>query len=188
MGPIDWEGLLAEVRATPSGDLSEDRLFDLVSRLRIDASLLAPHVRFSEEGYARNILHRDDTFEVICLCWLPGQGTTIHNHGRSYGVVHVYEGTMACAGFKRTDDGSEPGRAVLEPATLALAAPGSLLLDRVGSIHRLFNPPAATQRCVSLHFYAGPLDWMEIFDPLTDSVEVRPMQGEPIGPGGPSDG
>lgn len=188
MVTLGWEEFLEAVQAVDRANLTEDRLFDLVARLRIDASLLAPHVRFSQEGYARNVLYRDETFEAICLCWLPGQGTPIHNHGRSFGVVHVYEGVMGCAGFKRLDDGSREGHAVLERATLALSAPGTLLLDRVGSIHKLFNPPDATSRCVSLHFYAGPLDWMEIFDPSCDGVEVRPMQGEPVGPACPDGG
>jgi cysteine dioxygenase len=182
MAPLSWREFLDAVKAVTTTDLTEDRLFDLVSRLRVDAELLAPHVRFSGEGYARNTLYRDASFEAICLCWLPGQGTPIHNHGRSFGVVHVYEGVMGCAGFKRLDDGARQGHAQLERATLTLAAPGSLLMDRVGSIHRLFNPPDASGPCVSLHFYAGPLDWMEIFDPGRDAVEVRPMQGEPVGP------
>ncbi|MEB3329813.1 MAG: cysteine dioxygenase family protein [Candidatus Sericytochromatia bacterium] len=183
MAPLSWDAFLEAVKGGDAAHLTEDRLFDLAARLRVDAALMAPHVRFSREGYARNTLYRDASFEAICLCWLPGQGTPVHNHGRSFGVVHVYEGVMGCAGFRRVDDGTRDGHAVLERATLSLAAPGSLLLDRVGSIHRLFNPPEAAGPCVSLHFYAGPLDWMEVFDPGRDAVEVRPMQGEPVGPG-----
>jgi len=182
-----FSDFIREVQTLPSGALTDDRLFEMVSRLRIDSALLAPHIQFSTEGYARNTLYRDDSFEAICLCWMPGQGTPVHNHGRSYGVVVPWEGHIACTGFRRVDDASTPGQATLEQTSLTLAAPGSILLDRVGSIHRLFNPPSSEHPAVSLHFYAGPLDWMEVFDLRAGTVEVRPMQGEPVGPVLPND-
>ena len=180
MNRLDWKEFLAEAQRLGREQLSEDRLFDLVSRLEVDSALLAPYIQFSDDGYARNVLYRDDSFEAICLCWKPGQGTPVHNHGESFGVVYVYEGALAVTGFRRDDDGSLPGRAELTPVTQAIAASGSIVMDRVGSIHRLGNPPFASRRVVSLHFYAGPLDVMELFDPLTGRVEVKPMQGEPM--------
>lgn len=180
MNGLDWKAFLAEARRLGEDGLSEDRLFDLVSRLVVDSALLAPYIQFSDEGYARNVLYRDERFEAICLCWEPGQGTPVHNHGQSFGVVYVYEGALTVTGFRRLDDGTVPGRAELEPATQAIVAAGSIVMDRVASIHRLGNPPQATRRVVSLHFYAGPLDVMELFDPLTGSVVSKPMQGEPM--------
>lgn len=187
MSRLHFSDFLAEIRALPPGALTEDRLFDLASRLQLDSALLAPHIQFSEEGYARNVLYRDSTFEAICLCWLPGQGTPVHNHGRSFGVVLPWEGHLACTGFRRLDDGSVPGVAALEATSLTLAAPGSIVMDRVGSIHRLSNPPGSGSSAVSLHFYAGPLDWMEVFDVRAGTVEVRPMLGEPVGSAGFND-
>lgn len=180
MDRLDWKQFLAEAKRLGCEGLTEDRLYDLVSRLNVDSALLAPYIQFSNEGYARNVLYRDDCFEAICLCWEPGQGTPVHNHGRSYGVVYVFEGALAVTGFRRDDDGSVPGRAELTPVSQAYMAAGSLVMDRVGSIHRLGNPAFATRRVVSLHFYAGPLDLMELFDPLTGSVVSKPMQGEPM--------
>jgi cysteine dioxygenase len=180
MDALDWKDFLDEVQRLGEAGLSEDRLFDLVSRLRIDCALLAPYIQFSDDGYARNVLYRDDAFEAICLCWKPGQGTPVHDHGRSFGVVCVFEGSLVVTGFKRLDDGARPGRAELQPMTQVIAAEGTVAMDRVGSIHRLGNPPSARGRCVSLHFYAGPLDTMSIYDPLAGTVDVREMRGEPM--------
>jgi hypothetical protein len=57
---------------------------------------------------------------------------------------------------------------------------GGLLLDRRPSIHRLGNAVTATRKAVSQHFYAGPLDVMQIFDPETQQVWEKPMKGEPM--------
>lgn len=35
---------------------------------------------FCPHKYARNLLEFNDNFELILLCWLPGQESPIHNH------------------------------------------------------------------------------------------------------------
>ena len=178
MKPLRWKEMLALVADMPATALTEDVLYQLVQRLEIDAALLAPYIQFQESGYARNVLYRDDKFEAICLCWEPGQGTAVHNHGRSYGVVAVFEGFMTVDAYKRVDDRSVEGVATLRPVASVKGAPGTLLLDRVGSIHRLAN--RSDKRAISLHFYAGPLDTMELFDLESGRVTAKPMQGEPM--------
>jgi cysteine dioxygenase len=178
MEPLRWKEFLALVAAMPKDAVTEDVLYQLVKRLEIDSCLLAPHIQFAEDRYARNVLFRDEKFEAVCLCWEPGQGTAVHNHGGSYGVVFVFEGELTVDCYVRLDDGSVPDQADLHCSVTALCPKGSLLLDRRHSIHRLVN--RGDRRAVSLHFYAGPLDTMELFDLETGRVVPKPMQGEPM--------
>lgn len=175
-----WREFLNTIAAMPVEELTEDVLCDMVQRLTIDSGLLAPYIQFSETGYARNVLFRDEKFEAICLCWEPGQGTAIHNHGRSYGVAYVYEGALAISNYVRVDDRTQEGHAKLHAVNEMYVPAGGLSLDRVGGIHALSNPPNSGRRTVSLHFYAGPLDVMEIFEPQFDRVTLKPMQAEPM--------
>jgi cysteine dioxygenase len=177
---LTWRELLNLCAAMKREELTEDVLNQLVLRLVVDSALLAPYIQFNEGGYARNVLFRDEKFEAICLCWEPGQMTAIHNHGGSFGVVYVYEGTLDVTTFVRLDDGSVENHAKLQNVGDYRVSAGSSLLDRRASIHRLGNAAAATRRAVSLHFYAGPLDTMEIFDHETDRVAIKPMQSEPM--------
>jgi cysteine dioxygenase len=178
MEALRWKQFLALAAETPHDGLTEDILYQLVKRLEIDACLLAPYIQFNEGHYARNVLYRDDKFEAICLCWEPGQGTAIHNHGGSFGVVYVFEGEMEVDCYKRNDDGSRPGFADLSCVVTMRGGAGTLLLDRAGSVHRLVN--RGTKRCISLHFYANPLATMELFDLETGTVTPKVMQGEPM--------
>jgi predicted metal-dependent enzyme (double-stranded beta helix superfamily) len=175
-----WRDLLNTVAKMSREELTEDALHCMVKRLTIDSALLAPYIQFSQGGYARNVLFRDDKFEAICLCWEPGQYTAVHNHGGSFGVVYVYEGVIDVTTYGRVDDGSEAGKAQLANTGEYAIPAGGLLLDRRPSIHRLGNHPSAPRRAVSLHFYAGPLDVMQIFDPETNQVWEKPMKGEPM--------
>lgn len=178
MESLTWKEMLALVAKMPREQLTEDELYRLVSRLRVDSALLAPYIQFKDASYARNVLYRDDKFEAICLCWEPGQGTAVHNHGGSYGVVHVFEGALAIDTYMRIDDRSEADRAELQCVVTCHAPAGALVLDRVGSTHRLVN--RSPRKAVSLHFYAGPLDTMQLFDLETGRIDTKAMQGEPM--------
>lgn len=180
MSMLRWKDFLATVSQMPASALTEDVLYSLTQRLVIDSCLLAPFIQFKETGYSRNVLYRDDKFEAICLCWEPGQGTAIHNHGGSYGVVYVFEGELSVDVYRRLDDGSEPGVAELTNVVSMNTTTGTLMLDRAGSIHRIYNRHESPKRAVSLHFYAGPLDTMEMFDLESGAVVTKPMQGEPM--------
>lgn len=180
MSMLRWKDFLATVAGMPAHELTEDTLYGLTQRLEIDSCLLAPYIQFKETGYARNVLYRDQKFEAICLCWEPGQGTAIHNHGGCYGIVYVFEGDLAVDVYKRLDDGSREGFAELATVVSMTAATGTLMLDRAGSIHRIYNPATSKSRAISLHFYAGPLDTMEMFDLESGRVTTKPMQGEPM--------
>jgi cysteine dioxygenase len=180
MDPLRWKDFLDLAAAIPDEAFTEDAFFGLVRRLVIDSSLLAPYITFENDRYARNVMYRDERFEAICLCWEPGQGTAIHNHGESYGVVYVYEGTLTTTSYSRLDDGNEPGRAQLAPVANAYLPKGSLTLDRVGGIHAIANCPDSGCRAVSLHFYARPLTSMHVFDLASGTVAEKAMQGEPM--------
>jgi cysteine dioxygenase len=39
--------------------------------------------------YGRNVIFRSDNFEAILMNWKPCQGSYIHDHGNSFGVVYV---------------------------------------------------------------------------------------------------
>lgn len=177
---LGWREFLNICSQMSLDALTEDTLHGLVKRLMVDSALLAPYIQFNNGGYARNVLFRDEKFEAICLCWEPGQYTAVHNHGGSFGVVYVFEGCLDVNTYRRVDDGSVPGEARLENIGDYSVCAGSLLLDRRASIHRLGNAEDSPRRAVSLHFYAGPLDTMEIFDPATNRLAVKPMKSEPM--------
>ncbi|MFI6207181.1 cysteine dioxygenase [Streptomyces sp. NPDC051041] len=74
-------------------------------------------------------------YEVWLLSWVPGQGSGLHDHGPSSGVLTVLEGTLT----ERT----ERGRRTLGPGAQRVFAPGY--------VHEVVND--ALEPAVSLHIY-----------------------------------
>jgi predicted metal-dependent enzyme (double-stranded beta helix superfamily) len=79
-------------------------------------------------------------YEVWLLSWLPGQGTGLHDHGPSSGVLTVLDGALTERGAAGTPG---PARRVLEPGAQRVFAPGHL--------HEIVND--SLEPAVSLHVY-----------------------------------
>ncbi len=140
---------------------------------------LAPCRHFDSEQYARNLIYRDDVFELLLLCWRPHQATPVHDHGGQRGWVRVIEGSLSLINFDRvrteTDlrqiaegESSPPGSVVLIERNRLVISAGQAIMEVTApeTIHRV---GAATTGAVSLHLYSRPIETCFIFDLVSHS-------------------
>lgn len=148
----------------------------------LDWSVLAPQIRYSGLGYYRKRLHRNSRWELLLLCWLPGQYTVIHDHGESYSATRIISGVMSEIVYECRGEGKRMKRL----ATRSLAA-GRVTLEPVGAIHKVFNDTTAP--AASLHLYSPPLKELGSYDEATgrrrsiipDRGPDEAVGGAPIG-------
>ncbi|MBU6429895.1 MAG: cysteine dioxygenase family protein [Cyanobacteria bacterium REEB65] len=174
-GIMTWDEFLTLVAGMQKDELPVERLIELVKNLEITPELIEPNKHFDTQKYARNLLVKNHLFEAVCMCWEAGQETVVHNHGDSFGVFYVYEGQLAFDTFERQDDGSSPGMAEIRQSGHQRANPGQVAWARIGEIHKMGNAPDHQGRTVSVHFYAGPMARMDVFDPSAGTVETVEM-------------
>lgn len=168
---MNWEDFLAFVAPFDKEDLPVERLVDLVGQLEFTAELVDPHKKFCADKYARNLIIKNHLFEAVCMCWEPGQHTVVHNHGDSFGVFYVYEGELFFNAYDRVDDRNRPGMAELTLSSKDRSRLGAVHFARKGDIHEMGNHPEHHGRTVSIHFYAGPMEQLEVFDVAKNTVE-----------------
>ncbi|MGC4977041.1 cysteine dioxygenase [Streptomyces sp. DT199] len=99
-------------------------------------------VRYDAASRWYHRLRTGPGYEVWLLSWVPGQGSGLHDHGRSSGVLTVLDGTLT----ERTN----VGRRVLRPGAQRVFAPGY--------VHQIDND--TLQPAVSLHVYHPALTHM----------------------------
>src|SRR5215831_362709 len=122
-----------------------------ISNLNPEDREIDPHIHFTDERYARNLVYKTADFECLVLCWLPGQRSPIHDHGDSICAVYTVGGRLSADNYRKTANGhiradySEDFR------------PGSVLSIQTTEIHQVSNLQAASD-LVSLHFYLSPLE------------------------------
>ncbi|MDH3591554.1 MAG: cysteine dioxygenase family protein [Planctomycetota bacterium] len=106
--------------------------------------------QFNPERYVRNTIHLNDHFELVVICWMPGQESSIHDHGVSQCLYLIVEGEMVEERFRRVE-GAMP-----EPTDERRFGPGDITIAAGEDVHRIAN--RADSNLVTIHIYSPPLD------------------------------
>jgi cysteine dioxygenase len=143
---LKW--LLDQIRSQST--ITPESLHALLAQveLRVTDPDVQPYVRFETENYARNFVLDDPRVQVLVLCWRPGQGSPIHDHGQSICGVRVVAGQATETIYEgSTASASQVSERELFKGDLSIG-PGSLL-------HRIENRQA--EDLITLHVYSPPL-------------------------------
>lgn len=139
--------IIAEL--TNSEDLSPDVLETILKTYGPQLADVAAYVRFSDDQYSRNFIYHCDRFQIILLCWKPGQASPVHDHGESACGVRVLAGEATESVFA---DGIDE-RAT--PSTVHALRVGAVSANTGKFVHRIANN--SRQNLITLHVYSPPL-------------------------------
>ena len=164
---ISLDDFVLEMMRIQIKDLRMPHLQDLVTRLDLRRGLIDEHIHFAPDCYARNLLCRTPRFDMLVLCWRPGQVTTIHDHAGSLNVTRVFSGTLTSRLFVKHDRPA-PGKIVVRQSHEEPLGKDALSVVDFGEIHQLAN--TSSDDLVTLHVYARPLRDITVYDPATGDV------------------
>jgi predicted metal-dependent enzyme (double-stranded beta helix superfamily) len=183
--PLSLERFIVETSRADTRSIPQAEFNELAFRLDLDDALVGAHVRYCDDRYARNLVCRSPAFELLVLCWKPGQASTIHDHAGSLNVTRVYSGELTSRVFRRRDGGTgvtEIGGAGTGglpngPVDLVdeqvLASAGGATVDR-GEIHQLANE--SDSGLVTVHLYAPPLTDIVVYSTAEPRTEVQRLR------------
>lgn len=100
--------------------------------------------QFHQGKYTRNLVLKTPNIEIILVCWLPGQASPPHDHGKSDAVHVILEGEMSYTNI------FQDGRRVS-----GTHSPGNIDHVPVGVSHIISNQ--SDKELVTLNIYAPPL-------------------------------
>ena len=153
---------------------TRDRVLREIGRTVLDPGSLGPYLFFRRSHYTRNLIYRDDTFELLALCWDPHTESPIHNHSGQLCWLSVQRGALRLDNYLSLD-GPGPGNGIRLVPNGGIERAGLGVLDLQqgdNGIHRVSNP--FDERAVSLHVYSRPFDICLAYDPAArTSREMR---------------
>jgi cysteine dioxygenase len=157
---------------------------EICARLRgvlLDPGTLQPYLHFAPHRYTRNLIHRDDTFELIALCWEPHTESPIHNHSGQLCWLSIQSGALRLENFNSLDGPGPSSNIRLVPSGVVERAPTGVLDLQQGdnAIHRVSNP--FEERAVSLHVYSRPFDDCIAYDLAARTARPMKLQYHSIG-------
>jgi cysteine dioxygenase len=143
-----------------------------LARLEITRADLGGACRFSEEKYRRNIIRRTDAYELVALCWRPGQRTPIHDHTGSTCGLLVVEGDA-------TETRYEPdGRGVIRRIGRSVMHEGSVCASQDSDIHEVAN--LGERDLITLHCYSPPIARFHRYEEDSAEVVMEDLGGEVV--------
>mgnify|MGYP006134392561 CR=1 FL=1 len=130
---------------------------DIIRSIKIPSSAFETYCSWSKDLYTRNCIVNTEKFELILLCWEPGQITPIHDHGGEECWVSVIQGEFRETIYKVDAVGK------LDTIDSIVSTTGNItyMIDFMG-FHSLEN--LSNTRSMSLHLYAKPIRTCNAFD------------------------
>jgi len=125
---------------------------------------------FDDAAYARNLVHRDELFEMIVLCWKSGQASPIHNHQGQRCWMTVLDGEIEETIYRLPEAGKRG--LITGPRKIFERGSVAYITDDVG-LHRI--APVGSAPAISLHVYSRPIASCQIYDPESGEVAQRQL-------------
>lgn len=134
-------------------------VYEYLSSRQLDADSIQKYINWSPKFYTRNLIYKDERFEMMAICWDKGQVSRVHNHwdqrcwmmvpvgkllGQNFGVEEIDESRGYCKLYETNNF----------ELTECLAA----RVDLEEPIHQVLNLAEYDERAVSIHIYSKPYD------------------------------
>jgi cysteine dioxygenase len=171
---LSLDAFLVEMSREPVSSLTHERLMHLASRLWLSDDLVGNRIAFARGSYARNLVCRTPFFELLVLCWRPGQESTIHDHAGALNAIRVLSGELTSRTFSRTSGASSGDGPVTQDGEERVPQDARMVgLDRNG-IHQLANTTG--NDLITVHVYAPALMELNVYSTTSAEVERRPLR------------
>ncbi len=160
-----------------SAPVTSNRVLEYCLENAVDRASLKPYTHFRPDLYTRNLIYKDDVFEVMALCWSPGQRTPIHTHNGQLGWMSVEQGALAVINYKWLGCNASGNQNVAGMDCLAGATELDLdrrevqecfpdgpvnVVNKEQTIHQVVLQ--GKEPAISVHVYSRPIDSCVAFD------------------------
>jgi cysteine dioxygenase len=157
----DWVKNLATI---PVAEFTLQAVHNYLVTHPIEAESLTRYCYFSKGNYTRNLIFKNDLFEVMTVCWEVGQASRIHNHRDQNCWMAVPIGRLRVQNYRVNDRDANSGTCKLVPTDVMLMDPyRPAFVNPAEPVHEVLNLPEFGERAVSVHVYSKPFDTCEVY-------------------------
>lgn len=182
MKTVKIERLIEGLRGFADEDFTCDKVYQFLSDHPVDVDSIAPYFFWSDKFYTRNLIYKDERFELMAVCWNRGQVSRIHNHADQQCWMSVPVGKLHGQNFRAVEIDEARGFCRLEETEsfdLSDCLAAKVELDE--PIHQILNLPEFDERAVSLHIYSKPFNTCLAYCRDTDAFKEVPLFYTSIG-------
>ena len=80
-------------------DFPVKKVSDFILNSNFSKKTLAKYSHFNEKTFARNMIYKNPDFQILLICWSPGQLAPIHGHEGEKCWFKVLSGTLEICNY-----------------------------------------------------------------------------------------
>lgn len=159
MKTVHIETLIEGLKEISNAEFQCDNVYQYLAQNPVDVDSIAPYVFWSDKFYTRNLIYKDERFELMAVCWNKGQSSRIHNHADQMCWMTVPIGKLHGQNFRAAEIDETKGYCKLaETDSFDLANCLTAKVELEEPIHQILNLPEFNERAVSIHIYSKPFN------------------------------
>lgn len=143
----------------PEDKFTCDNVYQFLGETPVDVDTITKYFHWSPDFYTRNLIHKNDRFEVMAICWEKGQASRIHNHWDQKCWMMVPVGRLQGQNFAVAEIDESRGHCrLIETDAFELKDCLAAKVELEEPIHQVLNLAEYDERAVSIHIYSKPYD------------------------------
>ena len=166
------EKLIDGLNSIRDDEFTCDNVYQYLGDNRIDVDSITKYFHWNSDFYTRNLIYKNDRYEMMAICWESGQVSRIHNHADQKCWMTVPVGRLRGQNFAVAEmDESRAYCKLIETDSFELSDCLAAKVELEEPIHQILNLAEYGQRAVSLHIYSKPFDSCLSFCRDTDTCK-----------------
>ncbi len=151
--------LISGLNGISDDDFTCDNVYNYLGESPVEIDSIVRYLHWSDKFYTRNLIHKNDRFEVMAICWEKGQVSRIHNHWDQKCWMMVPIGRLQGQNFAVQEIDEARGHCkLIETDAFELKDCLAAKVELEEPIHQVLNLPEFDERAVSIHIYSKPYD------------------------------
>ena len=152
-GLVDWLDIIDRRPGLSELDVQ-------LRNMEVNLDALRECIGYTDNGYQRNVIKRTEFYELVAICWTPGQDTPIHDHVGSDCAFLIADGVSTETIYQLNDEG------LAYPVEVRTYQPGEVCAAEEPDIHRVSND--SDSELINVHVYTPPLHAYSLYEPVSE--------------------
>jgi cysteine dioxygenase len=176
MKRINIENLVEGLRSIADEEFVCDNVYQFLGQNPVEVDTITRFFFWSDNCYTRNLIYRDERFELMAICWERGQVSRVHNHADQRCWMMVPVGKLRGQNFAVAEMDEPRGYCkLIETDAFDLSDCLAAKVELEEPIHQVLNLSEFNERAVSLHIYSRPYDKCLSYCRDTDTFKEVPL-------------
>lgn len=159
MTTVKVDTLISGLKSIADSEFTCDNVYQFLGDNPVEVDSITKYFHWSPDFYTRNLIYKDDRFEMMAICWEVGQVSRVHNHSDQKCWMTVPIGRLKGQNFAVEELDESRGHCRLrETDSFELSDCLAAKVELEEPIHQILNLTEYDARAVSLHIYSKPYE------------------------------